>query len=140
MKTRLLRNQIHTSQSKTLISYALHHPKNRSNDFQNRKNNSAQEKQEFSFQKMFFHDLARGAILPMNCPVCSRETELVGADYCLAHNRALENLRRAFEKWTAAYEGLTLPDFLQRVQKSPGMGPKAKEIARFLSENSSRWK
>jgi hypothetical protein len=104
------------------------------------KTTGAQKKQEFLFQKLSSHDLARGAILPMNCPVCNQETELVGADYCPAHNRALENLRRAFEKWTTAYGNLTLPDFLQRVQKAPGMGPKAKEITRFLSENPSRWK
>jgi hypothetical protein len=76
----------------------------------------------------------------MTCLVCDQETELVGAEYCLAHHRAFESVRQAFEKWTVAYGNLTLPDFLQRVQKAPGIGLKAKEIAQFLFENSSRWK
>jgi len=76
----------------------------------------------------------------MTCPVCKQETELIGAEYCLAHHHAFENIRQAFEKWTFAYGNLTVPDFLRRVQKAPGIGPKAKEIAHFLFENSSRWK
>ncbi len=76
----------------------------------------------------------------MKCPICNEETELVGADYCLAHHRALDNIRQAFEKWTIAYGSLTLSDFLQRLKKTPGIGPKAKEAVRFLSENPSKWK
>jgi hypothetical protein len=76
----------------------------------------------------------------MPCPVCNQEAELSGAEYCLAHQRALENVRQAFEKWTVSYGNLTLIDFLKRVQKPPGIGPKAKEVARFLFENPSRWK
>jgi hypothetical protein len=76
----------------------------------------------------------------MTCPVCNEETELKGAEYCLAHQRALENLMQAFEKWDVAYGNLTLPEYLQRVQKVPRIGPKAKEIAQFLFENPSRWK
>ena len=98
-----------------------------------------QKKQEFLFQKIVFPDLARGAFLPMNCPVCNQEIELPGAEYCLAHQRALENVQQAFEKWTVAYGNLALPDFLQRVQKAPGIGPKAKDVARFLLQNPSRW-
>ncbi len=128
------------SQSKTLITYAPLHPKNRSVDFQKPRNNTCTKKQEFLFQKIVFPDLARGAFLPMTCPVCNQEAEFSSAEYCLAHQRALENVRQAFEKWTVAYGNLTLPDFLQRVQRAPGIGPKAKEIARFLFENRSRWK
>ena len=84
-------------------------------------------------------DLAREAF-PMTCPVCNSESELAGPGYCPAHQRAFENIRQAVEKWTLAYGNLTLPDFLQRVEKAPGLGPKAKEIARFLFENPSRWK
>jgi len=76
----------------------------------------------------------------MTCPVCNQEAEQVDAEYCLAHHRAFENIRRAFEKWTVAYETLTLPDFLQGVQKALGLEPRAKEIAQFLFENLSRWK
>ena len=76
----------------------------------------------------------------MTCPICNEETELVGVDYCLAHHRALENVRQAFERWTIAYGSLTVSDFLRRVEKAPGIGPKAKEIARFLFENPSGWK
>ena len=76
----------------------------------------------------------------MSCVVCNQETELVGTNYCLAHHRALENIRQAFEKWTVAYGSLTLSDFLQRVQKLSGTGLKAKEIALFMFENPSRWK
>jgi hypothetical protein len=97
------------------------------------------KKQEFLFQKIVFPDLARGAFLPMTCPVCNQETELPGAEYCLAHQRALENVQQAFEKWAVAYGSLALPDFCQRVQKAPGMGPKAKDVARFLLQNPSRW-
>lgn len=75
----------------------------------------------------------------MICPICKQETELSRAEYCSTHQRALENARQAFEKWTVAFGSLTLPDFLQRVQKVSGIGPKAKEIARFLIENPSRW-
>ena len=75
----------------------------------------------------------------MTCPVCNQGTELPGAEYCLAHQRALENVQQAFEKWTVAYGNLALPDFFQRVQKAPGIGPKAKDVARFLLQNPSRW-
>jgi hypothetical protein len=75
----------------------------------------------------------------MTCPICNEETELAAAGYCPAHMRAFENIRQAFDKWTAAYGNLTLPDFLQGVQKVPGIGSKAKEIASFLSENPARW-
>jgi hypothetical protein len=75
----------------------------------------------------------------MTCPICNEEPEFIGTDYCLAHHRALENLRHAFEKWTIAYGSLTLADFLHRVQKVPGIGQNAKETAHFLSENPSRW-
>jgi hypothetical protein len=92
------------------------------------------------FKKLSFPDLARGAFLPMTCPVCNEEVEFSDSEYCLAHQRALENVRQAFEKWIVAYGNLTLPDFLQRVQKAPGMGPKVKEVARFVFENPSRWK
>jgi hypothetical protein len=127
-------------QSKTLITYALLHPKNRNNDSKTGKTTRAQKKQEFLFQQLFFSDLARGAFLWMNCVVCNQRTEPKGADYCLAHQRAFEKIRQAFEKWTVAYGNLTLLDFLRRVQKAPGIGPKAKEIAHFLSKNPSRWK
>jgi recombinational DNA repair protein RecR len=76
----------------------------------------------------------------MTCLVCNQETEPKEAEYCLVHQRAFENLIQAFEKWDVAYENLTLPEYLQRVQKVPGIGPKAKEIARFLFENPSRCK
>ncbi len=76
----------------------------------------------------------------MTCLICNEEIEPVGADYCVAHQRALENIKQAFEKWTVAYGNLTLPDFLQQLQKARGTGLKAKEIARFLSSNPSRWK
>ena len=76
----------------------------------------------------------------MTCLVCHEEIELSGTEYCLAHQRALENLRQAFEKWRDAHGNLALHDFLQRVQKAPGIGPKAKEVARFFFENPSRWR
>jgi hypothetical protein len=76
----------------------------------------------------------------MSCLICNEDTGPGGAEYCLAHQRALENVRHAFEKWSVAYGILTALDFLQRVQKAPGIGPKAKEVAHFLSENPSRWK
>jgi hypothetical protein len=92
------------------------------------------------FKELFFLDLARGAFPPMTCIVCNQETEPVGDDYCLAHRGAFENVRQAYEKWDVAYGKLTLPDFLTRVQKAPGIGAKAKEIAHFPSKNASRWK
>jgi hypothetical protein len=49
-------------------------------------------------------------------------------------------MNQALNVWTIAYGSLSVPDFLQRVQKLPGTGLKAKEIARFLAENPSRWK
>jgi hypothetical protein len=76
----------------------------------------------------------------MNCPICNQETELAGASYCPAHQRSLENIRQAYDKWTVAYGDLAPPEFLQRVQKAPGIGPNAKEVALFLSVNPVRWK
>jgi hypothetical protein len=110
--------------------------------FKTGKTTSAKEKQEFLFQNNLFpRSRAHWRTLaPMNCPVCNQETETSRADYCFAHRRGLENVRQAFEKWTVAYGNLTLPDFLQRAQKAPGIGPRAKEVARFLSENPSRLK
>ena len=76
----------------------------------------------------------------MICPICNQEIEVSSAEYCIAHQRAFENVRQAFENWTVACGTLTPHNFLQRVQKAPGIGPKAKEAAHFLSENPSRWK
>src|SRR2546428_7435381 len=105
-----------------------------------KKQMTSQKKARILTSQNCFSSISRGALLPMTCPVCNQETELGGAEYCLAHHRAFENIRQAFEKWTVAYGNLTPPDFLQRVQKAPRIGPKAKEIALFLVENSSRWK
>lgn len=76
----------------------------------------------------------------MKCPLCDEDTELAGASYCPAHQHAFENIKHAYDKWTVAHGNLTLPDFLERVQKAPGMGAKAKEIALFLTKNPARWK
>jgi hypothetical protein len=75
----------------------------------------------------------------MSCLICHEEPGPVGAIYCLAHQRAFENIKQAFMAWTIAYGSLSVPDFLQRLQKLFGTGQKAKEIAHFLSENPSRW-
>jgi hypothetical protein len=123
----------------TLITCASLHSKNRNYNFKNRKNSGA-KKARILIPKNCFSLISRGAFLSMTCPVCNQETELKEAEYCLAHQRAFENLMQAFEKWDVAYGNLTLPKYLQRVQKVPGIGPKAKEIARFLFENPSRWK
>ena len=70
----------------------------------------------------------------MKCPVCNEETELAGESYCPAHQRAFENIKLAYSRWTVAYGNLSMPDFLQRVQQAPGIGLKAKEIALFLTK------
>lgn len=101
-----------------------------------RKTTIVKEKQEFLFQKLFSL-ISRGASLSMNCRVCNQETEASGAEYCPSHLRALESVMLAFEQWRVAYGHLSPPDFLQRVLKAPGIGPKAKEVAYFLSENPS---
>ncbi len=75
----------------------------------------------------------------MNCLVCREETETSQVSYCRAHKRALENIKQAFTAWTTAYDSLTVPDFLDRLQKLPGSGRKVREIARFLLENPSGW-
>jgi len=76
----------------------------------------------------------------MTCPLCHEEIDAAGASYCATHQRAFENIKQAFSTWTVAYGSPRVPDFLQRVQKLPQTGLKAKEIARFLLENPSRWK
>ena len=75
----------------------------------------------------------------MICPICNQESELSGNEYCITHQRALENIRKVFEKWAIAFDNLTMPDFLRRLEKAPGMGSNAKEVAHFLSENPSGW-
>jgi len=76
----------------------------------------------------------------MTCPLCHEEIDAAGASYCATHQRAFENIKRAFSTWTVAYGSPRVPDFLEQVQKLPQTGLKAKEIARFLLENPSRWK
>jgi hypothetical protein len=75
----------------------------------------------------------------MNCPICN-EPDPVGVGYCPTHQRAFESIKQAYNEWTIAYGSLSVSPFLRRVQKLPGTGQKTKEIARFLSENPSRWK
>jgi hypothetical protein len=48
-------------------------------------------------------------------------------------------LKQAFIVWEQGYGGLIVPDFLKRIEKLPGIGGKARELARFLIENPSRW-
>jgi len=76
----------------------------------------------------------------MTCPLCHEEIDAARAGYCASHQRAFENIKRAFSAWTVAYGSPRVPDFLELVQKLPQTGLKAKEIARFLLENPSRWK
>jgi hypothetical protein len=77
--------------------------------------------------------------LPSRCLICHEETEQARPGYCPAHARAYENLKQAFTAWEAGYGTLTVSDFLKRVEKLPGTGGKAREIARSLIENPSRW-
>ena len=76
----------------------------------------------------------------MSCLVCGKESEPAKADYCPGHNRAYDNVRRAFSAWTTAYGTLSPCDFLKRVEKLPGTGHNAREIIEFLQRNPARWK
>lgn len=140
-RARFPETQIRMPNSKPLTTFTPLHPTNRNCRIQKLgKTTLVQGKQEFLFQKLTF-PISHAETLPaMICPICNQESELSGNEYCTTHQRALENIRQAFEKWAAAYENLTPPDFLKRLEKAPGIGPKAKEIARFLSQNPSRWK
>ena len=75
----------------------------------------------------------------LQCRVCSRETDGIETAYCADHTRTLDSLRRAFRAWSIGYGKLTVPDFLEKIEKLPETGAWAKEMARFLLNNPSRW-
>ena len=76
----------------------------------------------------------------MNCVLCTDKTNAIAVDLCSLHARSLENLKIAHKEWDSAYGGLSLDEFLKRIAGLPGTGKAAKEVARYLRENPSRWK
>ena len=108
-------------------SFALLAPKNR---------NYNQKRQEFFFTKPDPTQLRAPAV---KCLVCTEQIDQAQAGYCSGHAQARENLKQTFIAWEQGYGGLTVPDFLERIEKLPGTGGKARELARFLIENPSRW-
>ena len=105
-----------------------------------RKNNRDEKKSKNSYFEKRSSRITRDRALSMTCPLCHEEIDTAGAAYCASHQRAFENVKRAFSTWTVAYGSPRVPDFLEQVQKLPQTGLKAKEICRFLLENPSRWK
>ena len=76
----------------------------------------------------------------MACSVCDQPSEPDRVDFCPAHARALESVRKAFEAWTNAFGGIAQADFLNRVARLKGTGRNAKEIVEFLQQHPERWK
>ena len=76
----------------------------------------------------------------MACPVCGQPSEPDRADFCPAHARALESVRKAIEAWANAFGGIAQANFLNRVSRLKGTGKNAKEIVEFLQQHSKRFK
>jgi hypothetical protein len=72
------------------------------------------------------------------CPVCTESVEPSDA-YCSMHARALENLKDAYKVWSIGYGDISRSDFLKRLARLRETGEGAKDVARFLLENPSRW-
>jgi hypothetical protein len=74
------------------------------------------------------------------CHICHESLESNAKGYCSTHALALDNLKHAYEVWAVAYVDITVSDFLKRLASLRETGEKAKEVARFLLENPSRWR
>jgi hypothetical protein len=63
---------------------------------------------------------------------CNRQAQMQPqTGYCELHNKAHENLQRAFQDWKRA-SNIEWKDYLQEVAKKPSTGIWAKEVAESL--------
>jgi len=76
----------------------------------------------------------------MDCPDCERVTERTEQSLCPIQDRALRNVRQAYEVWATAFGSISPTDFLNRVAGLKGTGRNAKEIVEFLRQHPERWK
>ncbi len=71
----------------------------------------------------------------MKCTACSRE-ELLSDDehhdpqqrYCRYHAEALEQLKRHYGSWVAAYGSISWQDYLKRLSKMEETGQWARDV------------
>lgn len=71
----------------------------------------------------------------MKCVLCSEPSDS-SQEYCTVHQRALNNVKEAFSRWTLAYGRIEVSDFLDRLEKLDQTGQRAKEIVTFLRDRT----
>src|SRR5207245_5909637 len=76
---------------------------------------------------------------PLGCSVCGPAPEQASADLCLAHARALDSVRQAYEAWAKAFGSIGRADFLKRGAKQQGTGKNARQIVEFVQQRPERW-
>ncbi len=76
----------------------------------------------------------------MVCSVGDQAGELTNSDFCPAHSRALDSIRRAYEVWAKAFGSISPADFLKRVGSLQATGRNTREIAEFLQKHPRKWK
>jgi len=76
-------------------------------------------------------------VLSETCPICSSLIEDEGW-LCEIHRKAFENLKSAYGTWYKAYRGkITIEDFCRRIVELKDTGQAAKEVADYVSRNTS---
>ena len=74
------------------------------------------------------------------CAVCGMKIVDSSANFCNSHLEAYNKVKDAYLLWSAAYGGITIEVFLNRLLELPETGTRAREMVQFLSGNLERWK